>query len=249
MSDIDDATVGGFLWFDLMTRGAPAARTFYQELFGLSVERWDEHELFKVGAVAFAELKDLLPSEGAPRWLGYVSVSDCARTAKRAAELGGTVLRPPACVPGMGQLVLIADPTGAVLAAYHDQSPPPSPCGREPHPGEIVWCELLSPDPDRALAFYGELFGWVKTEAVQTEVGVYQLWGRSGRTLGGAFRPPQETAPRWVFYHHTHNVQRSVDQALSLGAALLHGPAQVPGGWIATLQDPQGATFALHGSR
>lgn len=115
--------------------------------------------------------------------------------------------------------------------------------------GDVAWVELATTDHEAAWSFYSSLFGWRKTEAMDMGEGwMYQLFGL-GDTMGGMFDKPadQPGPPAWLFYLHVDDVDAAVGQAKELGATLLSGPMEVPGGdRVAQLVDPQGAVFALH---
>ena len=51
-----------------------------------------------------------------PNWLPYVNVGDLAGTLQRAAALGGRVIIPPSPLIRNGNVAVIQDPTGGVLA-------------------------------------------------------------------------------------------------------------------------------------
>jgi hypothetical protein len=80
-------------------------------------------------------------------------------------------------------------------------------------------------------------------------MGVYILFGREGKQLGGMFnKPPGAPMPSaWMYYVQVDDLDGTVARATRHGAKLLHGPMPVPGGArVAQLMDPQGAAFALH---
>jgi predicted enzyme related to lactoylglutathione lyase len=52
-----------------------------------------------------------------PHWRTIMLVDDCARTAARAAELGGRVLAGPVDA-GIGQGALLLDPTGGMFLVF-----------------------------------------------------------------------------------------------------------------------------------
>src|SRR5206468_6304086 len=53
----------------------------------------------------------------------------------------------------------------------------------------------------------------------------------------------------WLSYVSVPNLEHAVEQVKASRGAVLHGPADVPGGdRIAQLRDPHGAFFAMHWS-
>jgi hypothetical protein len=52
----------------------------------------------------------------APYWLSYIGVEDVDAVTLKAQAAGATVLQPPFDVPGVGRMVILADPLGAQIA-------------------------------------------------------------------------------------------------------------------------------------
>jgi uncharacterized protein len=188
-----------------------------------------------------------------PSWLGYVAVDDVDATAEHAKRLGGAVHVPPRDIPNVGRFSIIADPQGATLGLLFRSSNP----GQD-HPPELGsagragWNELLATNWETAFAFYGELFGWRKAEAVPIgERGVYQLFSAGGLPIGGMFtKPPMVPVPFWLYYFNVSDIDAAAARVTASGGQILNGPMEVPGGsWIVQCRDPQGAMFALVGAR
>jgi predicted enzyme related to lactoylglutathione lyase len=185
-----------------------------------------------------------------PNWLAYVAVPDVDATAKRATELGGKLLREPEDIPTIGRFAVVADPQGAVLCAFQ---PGGEGAGRPEGPpaiGEFSWHELATTDHEAAFAFYSDLFGWKKGEAMDMgEMGVYQLYGRGDLPLGGMFNRTEDMPgpPAWLYYVRVESVDDAAERVKRMGGKILNGPMDVPGGdRIVQCMDPQGAAFALH---
>lgn len=106
------------MWFDLAADDSVAAAAFYRDLLG-----WEIAEQPNAGYQAWigsgqpwAGITTAAPGIGG-RWLPYVVVADLADAAKRAEQLGATVVRPATDGPA-GTSVVIADPGGAHLALF-----------------------------------------------------------------------------------------------------------------------------------
>ena len=253
----DAKMLGHFVWYELMTSDVEAAKAFYTELMGwgttamdmgdMSYTMWTKGEA-PVGGVM------VLPEEakdaGAPsNWMAYISTTDVDATASQAAELGGTVLKSPTDIPTVGRFSVIADPQGAVFAAYKGTSDP-EPTDDPPAPGDFSWHELATTDYEGAFDFYQKLFGWERTDAMDMGEGrMYQMFGRGGPPLGGMFdkTPDMPGPPFWLFYTMVDDVDRKVERVKALGGQVLNGPMEVPGGdRVVQCMDPQGVAFALH---
>ena len=50
---------------------------------------------------------------------------------------------------------------------------------------KIFWFDLTTPDPERAKAFYADLFGWTYTEQDRGPSGFYRMVAVGGRDIGG----------------------------------------------------------------
>ena len=114
---------GAFGWVELLTSDVAAAKDFYAELFGWTLEdepaggtaytviRQDGNE---VGGIM--RIPDEVKQMGVPpHWGIYVTVDDVDAVAKKAEEMGGKILRPPMDIPRVGRFCVLMDPQGSVL--------------------------------------------------------------------------------------------------------------------------------------
>ena len=118
--------------------------------------------------------------------------------------------------------------------------------------GTPCWVDLGVIDIPKAKAFYSSLFGWVKADAVDMgPMGVYQLFTVGGIPTGAMFNSPAAQAARfWLYYFNVGDIDAAAKRVGDGGGKIMMGPHQVPGGsWIVQAADPQGAAFALIGSR
>ena len=88
------------------------------------------------------------------------------------------------------------------------------------------------------------------------DMGSYQLVSQSGGSdfasmSGGIMpRPKEMPMPAWLFYFTVGDIDAAADRVTAGGGTILNGPMEVPGGaWIIQASDPQGAMFALVGSK
>jgi predicted enzyme related to lactoylglutathione lyase len=114
---------GGFCWNELYTRDMPAARAFYEKVFGWGVEEMDssvpggKYTTFGVDGRTIAgglDMSGWLPDSVPPHWLVYFTVRNAEESAARVKELGGTVIDGPKDTP-MGPIAIIEDPVGAAF--------------------------------------------------------------------------------------------------------------------------------------
>jgi hypothetical protein len=213
------------------------------------------YTVFTVGKDAVSGMLDL-PEDarkmgGKPSWIGYVGVDDVDATADRVKRLGGTVHVPPTDVPNISCFSIFADPQTAWLALFKWLKPGQQQPAELGAPGRVGWHELLAADWEKALAFYGELFGWQKADADIGEMGTYQLFSAGGQTIGGMLnKPPMMPTPFWLYYFNIGDIGAAAQRVKAGGGQILDGPLELPGGsWIVQCTDPQGAIFALEGKR
>lgn len=247
----EEKSRGRFVWFDVMTTDLEGAKRFYGELLGWGTSVWEGPEPYTMWTRGETPLGGVvkLPGEAVaggsgPHWLAYVTVPDADAAAARARELGAKILVAPEDIPGVGRFTVFQDPQGASLSAIAlDQEPPES----APAAGDLSWHELATTDRVAAFNFYSGLFGWEETESFDMGPdGLYQMYGRAGRTLGGIYQS-EKLGPAWLHYVRVDDVDRAAEKVRQLGGQVATQPMEVPGGdRIAVCLDPQGARFAVH---
>ena len=137
-----------------------------------------------------------------------------------------------------------------IASAFFTPSGPPMTRPDEAPNGHFSWHELMANDPEAAFRFYSQLFGWEKTEAVPSPTGVYQMYGKGGRTFGGMIKRPKDFSalPHWLYYVKVGDLDGALRRVKHGGGQVMNGPMEVPGGArVAQCTDPQRAAFALHG--
>ena len=248
---------GNFVWYELMTSDVNGAIRFYKDVVGWGTQVFEGGEtpytLWTVGDSRIGGVLTL-PAEvkkagTPPHWIAYVSADDVDALTKKAESLGARTCVPPQDIPKVGRFSVIADPQGAVIALFMPkdrgmQRP------AEPPTRHFSWHELMADDPVAAFRFYSELFGWQKTDAVESPLGTYQMYGKGGRTYGGIGKRPKEypRPPHWLYYVKIEDLDAALERVKKNGGQVMHGPMVVPGGdRVAQCLDPQRAPFALHG--
>jgi predicted enzyme related to lactoylglutathione lyase len=249
---------GRFVWYELLTTDGAAAKAFYTEVMDWAAEDASTpdlaYALFSAATAAVGGLMEL-PEDArkmgaTPRWMGYVSVTDVNVAADRLKRLGGAVYVAPTD-SNIGRISIVADPQTATLALVEGLKPDKQQSSAPGKPGHVGWHELLAADRDKAIAFYGELFGWQKEDAEISRTKAYQLFSAGGQTIGGMFtKPPTDPVPYWYFYFNVSDIDAAAERVKTAGGRIFEGPLEVPGdNWIVRCADPQGAAFALQGKR
>jgi predicted enzyme related to lactoylglutathione lyase len=254
----DTSIRGRFVWHELMSNDTETAGRFFNKVAGWKPKSWEQRPeylmLTMAGRNPMGGLMPL-PEEAKrggtpPMWVTYIATPDVDGTALQAAQYGGRVLRQPENIPTVGRFALLSDPQGAMFAAFTPQSAAPP---ERPGPveiGDFSWHELMTTNWESAFRFYQRLFGWEATGSFSDPAfGTYQMYGRSGRTLGGMFNAPHagELKPMWLAYIRVPDARKSAAVIAKAGGRVINGPMEVPGGdWITQALDPGGVMFAVH---
>lgn len=248
-------------WYELTTGDASPAMAFYG-----SVLEWTFEDSGMEGAGytlaaatdggTVAGVMDVGGQDDAPppSWLVYFACDDCDTTANAAAGAGGGIVVEPTDIPGTGRFAVCSDPQGAVFGILQPEpmeEEPTTPAFDQDATGHGNWHELMTTDPQAGFAFYAELFGWGKGEAMDMgETGTYQLFQDRGKDIGGVMGLADWPAPAWLPYFGVVGVEEAMARIEGGGGTVMHGPVEVPGeAFIAVAQDPQGAFFAVTGPK
>jgi uncharacterized protein len=245
-----------FVWYELMTSDAKAAEAFYSKVVGWKTQDSGQagmtYTLLLAGESPIAGLmtlpKEACDAGAKPAWIGYVGVNDVDAYVGRVTKAGGAVHVPPTDIPHIGRFAMVADPQGAAFNLFKPLSDMPPPPADPATPGTIGWHELMAANGEKAFAFYADLFGWTKDEAIDMgAMGRYQLFAAGGPAIGGMMTKPAEVpAPFWAYYFRVDAIGAALDRLKKEGGQVINGPMEVPGGeWIVQGIDPQGAMFSL----
>ncbi|MEM9573270.1 MAG: VOC family protein [Pseudomonadota bacterium] len=238
---------GRIIWHDLFTSDLKRSMKFYEEVAGWNYVTehatdfaWGGGEKDFVLALldeeAGAGFTDT-PPELSDGWVAYVEVQDVDATTALAEKLGGTIVRDPFEVPGVGRNALLRDPNGALFGvslSRHSFRAPTKQFGVEIYAGG---------SGEFPAAFYTELFDWaVETETDATARG--RVIGPSGDVVAEvstSYEPVDSTA-LWIPTLKNADL-KSAERA---GAKRLDPDSKEP---YAVLLDPAGVLACLrHGS-
>ena len=250
---------GRFLWYELVTTDMEGARAFYTHVVGWGAQEAVTpdmaYTLFTAAGSAVAGLMSL-PADAAqagirPGWVGYVGVDDVDRAAARGEELGGSVRVASKEIANISRVATLVDPQMATIGLFKWLTPHTRSTTGMNTPGRVGWHELVAADWESAWRFYAALFGWQKEETDTGALGTYQLFSVRGETIGGMFNKPAEVAvPFWLYYFNIADIDDAMKRVRVAGGQLLDAPIEIPGSrWILQCTDPQGAMFALVGTR
>ena len=117
-------------------------------------------------------------------------------------------------------------------------------------PGNFIWHELMTTDPEAAIGFYQKTIGWGVMPWQQDPS--YRMFMWNGVPMAGLMLlPEQELAagarPHWLSYVGVADTDAAVIRAGALGAKTVLEPMDVPTvGRVGVLADPQGALFGVY---
>ena len=148
---------GKFVWHNLATTDAEAARRFYGELLGWEFELKKDgrysvisYQGKRLGGIVDASLDDKLPKAG--YWLTSISVPDIEKALEAVVNAGGKRLEDPRDIRGIGRAAAVEDASGAVIHLLSSSNGDP-PDVDEPPTNTWLWHELLASDLERAVDF------------------------------------------------------------------------------------------------
>lgn len=111
---------GIFHWNELMTRDVEKAKDFYGKTLGWTVDEMDmgggmTYYMWKNGDQMVGGMMGMGPEmDGIPEhWFAYIAVDDVDARLKKVKAEGGTVVREPFDVPGVGRIAILQAPGGA----------------------------------------------------------------------------------------------------------------------------------------
>ena len=136
-------------------------------------------------------------------------------------------------------------PESAVPSSQPESATYAKPAGdTAAHPGRFVWHDLMTTDPNAALAFYTRLFGWTTKEMDMGPAGTYTMWHAGQTPIGGMvpMDPGQGHPPHWIAYATVRNVDAAVQRVEEIGGKAAVPATDIPDvGRFAVISDPTGA--------
>ena len=122
--------VGEASWHELMTTDMPAARTFYQDVFGwqptdaMDMGEMGTYQIFNRphGRIGGMMNKPPQMANVPPNWQIYFRVADVDAAAERIKANGGRILNGPMDVPDGDRVLNAMDPQGAAFGLHQKKS-------------------------------------------------------------------------------------------------------------------------------
>lgn len=248
----ENARKGQPVWIDYVCQDFETTKSFYTTLFGWEVvdqgaDFGHYHQIHKDGSAVGGFMRAMNP-DGTPNldiptsWTTYLNTLSIHETYDSALASGAGAIVAPMAVGPLGEMAVVADPTGAVVGLW--QSEAFTGFDLPLTPGTPVWFELLTTDYPLATDFYGEVFGF---DLATMDGFDYSTHGDGPDAVAGICDASQWSIPQsyWRPYFNVENADASVEVIVRLGGTILDGPADSPFGRIVTAADPEGAVFQL----
>lgn len=242
---------GQFIWHDLNTRDAEAARAFYEGLFGWTLSRIQQTPAgpYPVLHDGGSELGGLLTMDASwgerpAHWAPYLQVVALDAALATVREAGGGVVFGPLPIPGTGRFAQVVDDQGVTVYLLEVQEDPPQAAG--PTPGRVCGHGLLAEDVDAAQRFWCAVAGWTAQSLAAEDGHPQTLFALGGTPVAGMRRVAPGEAPGWGCVVAVASLEASCAQALEAGATEVGAPRDVGTfGRIVTIVDPEGASISL----
>ncbi|MFE9424086.1 VOC family protein [Kitasatospora sp. NPDC006697] len=111
--------------------------------------------------------------------------------------------------------------------------------------GVPCWVDLVTTEPERAIAFYRALFHWEYTDTGEAG-GHYRLASLRGSLVAGLSPEPTASRSQWITYLAAEDIDAVAARIRDGGGEVLLGPLDVlDQGRMAMAKDPAGALFGL----
>jgi uncharacterized protein len=260
MSERDTYPAGVPCWITGLQRDVPAARDFYEQLFGWQTVGPDgidrataTYAIARMRGRDVAGIGTMPASAGdmPATWMTEIRTDQLEATVRAVEAAGGTVLEPNVDFGDIGRLGVFTDPAGAPFCAWEGGIREGAQIVNEP--GAWSMSALRTPDPDAAIAFYGSVFGW------QPEpfgpVHCMRLAGYVGgepsqpvpRDVVAVIVPAESGEPAsWGVDFWVRDASAAIATATRVGGSVLAGPYDAPPAFVqAVLADPEGAVFTV----
>src|SRR4051812_1941321 len=225
MPKIDSYQQGTPSYVELMTPDQRAAAEFYRGVFDWEIAESPLPEeagggVYLQGRVegdTVAGISGQMPGlEGHPAFWGvYLAVDDVDAATAKVEAAGGKVEAPPFDVMDLGRMSAIQDPTGARVNLW--QAGQTVGTQRANEPGTPIWNELVSPEVDKALAFYAQVVG-LGHQASEMAADYPTITNTAGDVVGGAMPPQAEgLPPHWNVYFNVTDADATATRIAELG--------------------------------
>ncbi len=252
------------IWYELLSSDTEASQRFYCDVVGWTATDSGQDDMdYRILSAPDGNVAGLMnPPEGmgGSGWYLYLHVPDMEQGVARLKAAGGTVHKDAWDVPGIGRMAFVADEQGSFF--YLMQPTPPA--GGIPEgtatpfqngdvatAGHAVWNELPVDDPDAAINFYRNAFGWTQDGGMPMgERGQYRFLQAGDVGLGAVMQKLPDEPAGWLVYFLVEDIDAGLKRIEAGGGRRVAGPDPIPGsGFSLVATDPHGHPFGLVGER
>lgn len=240
-------------WADLSSPDVKASVSFYAALFdwaAIDTQPDDDeggYRMFLHKDKPAAGLGDLPPDGRPPVWMSYISVDDIDAVNERVLDAGGNTFMPPTEVMNFGRTAIFADPEGAVFCVWEAKAHKGA--GHTNEVGAMTWTELATREPDKAIEFYGKVFGWSADAEELAGEAHYTSWMLDGKPVAGLMeigeRFEDEIPPHWMTYFGVEDVDAAAKRLVEIGGIVAVEPQKGGPTRFAVFADPHGSVFGV----
>ncbi len=192
------------------------------------------------------------------QWMPHIYVSDVARSARRAAELGGAELLHERDELGTSQWAVLIDISGAAFGIIQylpdddvAASEEVTASRGDAMAGCIAWLDLSVPDATASCSFYQQVVGWSAEEVEMDEkngrYADYNMLDTGGSAAAGichAYGINLGLPPVWLLHLPVGDLGESLRRVRDDGGTIIKASKGTKGEF-AVIRDPVGAFFAL----
>jgi predicted enzyme related to lactoylglutathione lyase len=270
MLERDGYIAGVPCWIDTSQPDPEAATAFYGGLFGWEfedVQPPDSPMRYFMARIRGGDVAAIGSQSGGSApvavWNTYIWVDDADAIAGKVRDAGGEVLMEPADIGDAGRMAVFTDPEGAAFSVWQANRHKGARIVNE-H-GSLNFNNLNTRDPERAKAFYGEVFGWTTLDwggggaawllpgysdhLDERDPGFKQRMKEGGAPAGfedavAAMNLITDDQPaHWSLTFGVDDADATAATATELGGTVVVPPFDAPWVRMTVITDPQGATF------
>jgi predicted enzyme related to lactoylglutathione lyase len=252
---------GSFIWYELLTSDAAAAKAFYDDVVGWNIDAesaspgMDYRMIHAHDGMAGGVMQlnaDMIAGGGKATWLGYIGVDDVDASVASIVADGGAVHLPAFDIPDVGRIAMVTDPQGNPFYVMRGASPESSTAYQRMGVQHVGWNELVTSDDTAALAFYEKQFDVAKIGVMPMgPMGDYTFIATTeskGDAIGAVMKAQPGSRSGWGFYFNVPDIHAAKAAIEAGGGKVSHGPTEVPGGQLVLqAEDPEGVFFGLAG--
>ena len=237
---------GRFVWFELVAQDRSRAVDFYGEVIGWKVQTvpmpGGEYAMAMRGENAVGGFAEPQTAGIPAHWVSYVSVKDVDAAAKKVIKFGGKSLADAFDVPSVGRMQPMTDPSGAHFYLFRNANGDDAVLDG---PGSFHWNELLTVDPEAAVTFYQQAFGYTH-ETMDMPDGTYFVLKNGDKLRAGVTKQAARGPALWLQYVTVEDCDATVAAAKAHDGKVTVAATDIPSvGRLAVIQDPVGAMVGV----